>query len=347
MNWVDYFLILFGSSWAGVGLFRWYAVRRGMLDAPNDRTSHKEPKPRGGGIIFVVGSAILAGALYYFQIIDEELLIYFAPALVIGFLGFLDDMYGLSASVRFIVHFLCAAAMLFLFKEGGYLVQNYINLPLPLSFLLLTTAVVWFTNLFNFMDGTDGIAATEALFCLIVGGYIIFQSKGYEFATFAWGISALVGGFLTWNWPNAKIFMGDSGSGFLGFIIAVFALVSCKLFNISIVVWLILTSMFWFDASVTLLRRMQAKEKWYKPHRKHAYQRMAQSGWSHGKVLVSTMLINSVLSGLALWAFYKPQLAEIILTMSIAFLSCIYILVELAKPMFHDYHLNIKRVEDS
>ncbi len=346
MSWIDYFLVLFGASWAGVGLFRWYAVRKGMLDAPNDRRSHKEPKPRGGGIIFIVGSAILAGALYSQHIIDVNQLVYFVPALVVGLLGFLDDKYALSASIRFIVQFICAAAMLFLLKEGGYLLKDYINIPLPLSFILMTTAVVWFTNLFNFMDGIDGVAATEALFCLSVGGFMIFQSQGYEYATFAWGVCALVAGFLTWNWPNAKIFMGDSGSGFLGFIIAAFALVGCKLFNTSIIVWLILTSMFWFDATVTLLRRVWAKEKWYQPHRKHAYQRMAQSGWSHGKVLVSTMFINTILSGMTLWAFYRPQLAEIILMMSVAFLSAIYILVELTKPMFYNYHMDIKRIED-
>jgi len=350
MNWIDYFLVLFAASWAGVGLFRWYAVRKGMLDAPNDRSSHKEPKPRGGGIIFVLGSAILAGALYYYNILEQHELMYFAPALIVGLLGFMDDKYGLSATVRFFVQSACAVVMLFLLKEGGHLaqqyIQEYINIPLPLSFLLLTGAVVWFTNLFNFMDGTDGIAATEALFCLGIGGFIIFQSKGYDYATFAWGICALVAGFLTWNWPNAKLFMGDSGSGFLGFIIAGFALISCKLFNISIIVWLILTSLFWFDASVTLLRRIWAKEKWLKPHRKHAYQRMAQAGWSHGQVLVSTIMINSILSSMAIWAFYRPQLAEIILMMSVAFLTTIYILVELVKPMFHDYYMGIKRVED-
>lgn len=346
MSWVDYFLLLICLSWAGVGIYRWYAVSKGMLDAPNDRSSHMEPKPRGGGIIFVFGSALLAVTLYYYQLIALEEVLLFTPAVAIGLLGTLDDFKGLSASFRFIVHFLAASTLLFLLKEGGYLVQNFLDLPLPLCFMVLVVGIVWFTNLYNFMDGTDGLAATEALFCLGLGGYFIFAAEGFAFSTLGWGIMAMVIGFLIWNWPTAKIFMGDSGSGFLGFLIATFALIGHKQFNISIYVWLIMSSLFWFDATVTLIRRIIAKEKWYKPHRKHAYQRMVQSGWSHTKVLLSSIVINTVLAGLSYWAFHKPQLNEILLLVAIAFLAAVYVLVELAKPMYHDYHMDVTKVED-
>lgn len=345
MSWVDYFLLILGLSWAAVGIYRWYAIEKNIVDSPNDRSSHTEPKPRGGGIVFVLGGGVLAGILCYFELLPLTYAIYFLPAFLIGILGYLDDRVGLSVSTRMIMQFLCAAALLFLLQEGGALITSWLPLPLPLCFLVLVVGVVWFTNVFNFMDGIDGIATTEAMFCIGLGGFFFYEVKGFEMATLSWGMVALLTGFLTWNWPTAKIFMGDAGSGFLGFVIVTMAIIGYKLFQIPIFVWVILTGLFWYDTTVTLIRRMLAREKFLEGHCKHAYQRMVQYGWKHYQVLLATLLINSLISCLAVWAFYQPDLTPIILGIELLFLTCLYILVEIAKPMYKTWHSDVKLKE--
>lgn len=339
MTWASYLLLLFGLSWAFIGFFRWYAISKGMIDVPNDRSSHYEPVPRGGGIILCLGWAILVGIFYYYQMLAQQYIWYFLPVLIVGLLGFWDDQKGLSASFRFVVQVLCAMASLLVTLEGGGIVQSWFStIPLPVCFLISAFVIVWMVNLFNFMDGSDGMAATQAIFIFGIGGYILFQVHAVELATLAWGLVALLGGFLTWNWPTARIFMGDSGSCFLGFLIALYALISYKLFDVPLAVWIILTGLFWFDATITLLRRMFAGEDWRKPHRMHAYQRLIQGGWSHQRVLLGAIFMNSLLSGLALLAFKEPRLLTFSLGLSIALLSCAYLMCELYKPMFKKWH---------
>lgn len=345
MNWYDYILLLICLSWICVGIYRWYARNKGILDTPNDRSSHKVPTPRGGGIVLVLGIASLLGFLFHFKIIEKAEALYFIPVFFVGILGYIDDRKGLSSIFRLVIHFITAGAFLLIIREGGTLMQTWFDLPLPVNFLLLTTAIVWSINLYNFMDGTDGIATMEAMFCLTVGGFILYFSQGYALATFAWGIVAILGGFLIWNWPVAKIFMGDSGSGFLGFLLAAFALISYKLFNVPIMVWGILSSLFWFDATVTLFRRMMAKEKWYEPHKKHAYQRIVQSGWSHQQLLLATIPVNMILSSLALWGFFRPNYLPVAFVSAVLLLTCLYVLAEIAKPMYRTWHTGVKPLD--
>ena len=144
--------------------------------------------------------------------------------------------------------------------------------------------------------------------------------------------------FFVWNWPVARIFMGDSGSYFLGFTISVFAILSHKYYDISLVVWGILTSLFWFDATVTLVRRFIKREKWRQPHRLHAYQRLIQHGWSHQLVLILAMCVNVFLSAMAYFAFKQPQYEIIWLYISLIMLTFLYLLVELAKPMYRAWY---------
>jgi len=246
---------------------------------------------------------------------------------------------GLSAGIRFGVQCLAAIISLFLIGEGGYLVQPWLSsVPLPLCFLVLSIAIVWMINLFNFMDGSDGIAASEGLFVFAVGGYILFQYHAQEMATLAWGLAALLAGFLAWNWPIARIFMGDCGSYFLGFMVALYALISYKLFNVPLMIWVLLTGLFWFDATITLVRRILAGEEWRKPHRKHAYQRLLQSGWSHQSVLFGTIGVNSILSVLAYVVSKDPRLSVFAFAAALLLLSCVYILVEITKPMYKKWH---------
>lgn len=340
MSWFAFLTLLFGLSWAGVGVFRWYAINKGMLDKPSARSSHVVPTPRGGGVVFFLGWMTLLGVLYYYYIVNQNYLWLFAPAVLMGLIGFIDDHKPLSASVRFLVQCLACAASLFILNEGGTLILPWVSLPLPLCFFIMVVAMVWMVNLYNFMDGADGIAASQGIVIFTVGGFVLFQYHAYELATLAWGLAALLAGFLTWNWPTARIFMGDCGSYFLGFMVGLYALVSFKQFNVPLTIWIILTSLFWFDATVTLLRRILAGDDWRKPHRSHAYQRLIQSGWGHQKVLIGMWIVNGGLSILA-WSVHRdPNLAPFALGVAVAVLSCLYLLVEIAKPMYKSWHDN-------
>lgn len=338
MSWFAYIFLLFGLSWSFVGMYRWHLISKGLFDHPNARSSHFLPTARGGGAIFSLGWMLLIGVLHYYNYITLKTLMLFAPALLIAVVGLIEDRKGVSAKTRFITHCVAATACLFMLGEGGNLIFDQLPffLPLPLCFVLLIFTLVWMTNLYNFMDGSDGMAATQGIFVFAVGGFFIYQynaTEALELATLAFGLVALIAGFLVWNWPMSRIFMGDSGSCFLGFTIAIFALASYKLLNMPILLWVILSALFIFDATVTLLRRIIAKEKWREPHRKHAYQRLIQLGWSHHHVLMGAIATNAVLAGLATLAYYDPRLMPFSLGVSFAFLTSLYIIIEIAKPM--------------
>lgn len=340
MSWFNFILLLYGLSWAFVGIFRWYAIEKGMIDQPNARSSHIAPTPRGGGVVFFIGWLILLATLYYFHIVSQDYLWVFVPVVMMGLLGFWDDHKRLSSAFRFLIQCIAASLALVIMGEGGELIQNWLpfTIPLPVCFVALTLAIVWVINLFNFMDGSDGIAATQAIFVFSAAGYMLFRLNAYTLGVLAWGLVAILAGFLTWNWPTARIFMGDSGSYFLGSLMAIYALVSYKLFQMPILLWVILTSLFWFDATITLLRRMMAGEDWREPHRSHAYQRLIQSGWSHQKVLLWAIVVNGILAGLALMAYFDPRLSYFALTSAIMLLSCLYIMVEIIRPMFRKWN---------
>ncbi|MCS5712018.1 glycosyltransferase family 4 protein [Candidatus Berkiella aquae] len=342
MTWLAYLILLFGLSCIGVGIFRAYAIDKGMLDQPGPRSSHIAPTPRGGGVIFFFGWLLLIAVLFHYRVIGEDCLWLFSPAAVVGLMGFWEDHKGLSVATRFFIQCLCAIGTLFFLQEGGYLLQDYLPfaIPLPIAFFGIVFLMVWMVNLYNFMDGSDGMAAMQGIFIFSMGGFFLFQAQGFELAILAWGLVALLMGFLVWNWPVAQVFMGDCGSYFLGFLVSVYALVSNQYYQIPLAAWGILTSLFWFDATITLVRRMLAGQKWYEPHRSHAYQRMIQHGWGHRKVLIASMFVNAVLSVLAWICVYEPRLQVFAFAGAVIFLLCLYLMVEAAKPMFVPFYKN-------
>lgn len=338
MSWFNYFLMLFGLSWAFVGFYRSYALRKGIVDKPNVRSSHSVITARGGGFVFGLLWFALIGICFYMRWIPQNTALIFLPALIILALGFRDDMKGLSKKTRLIGQTAAALLSLYVMEINSITLLNNIEVPVWLSWPILTLFIVWMTNLMNFMDGSDGLASVEAIFVLGVGAYAFIHIGAYSYAVLSFGLVSLVAGFLTWNWPKASIFMGDSGSAFLGFVIALFAIASNKWYNVPFEFWLILSAAFWFDATVTLIRRILAKEKWTEPHCKHAYQRLLQAGWSHAFVLVGTIIINSVLALMALWAYDHPELQSLILLASVCFLTIIYVVIEMNRPMYRTWY---------
>ncbi|MFZ5594709.1 MAG: MraY family glycosyltransferase [Pseudomonadota bacterium] len=330
-------LLTFVASWFLVGRFRAYALTKGLLDNPNARSSHTLATPRGGGLVFmllwpVAGiSAILLGVWSL-----QQALVFLPGAALIGLIGYWDDHHDLPARWRALVHFLAAAGGVAVLGGTDTLDLGMTELHLGwVASVLAVLTIVWSVNLFNFMDGTDGIAGVEAFFVFSVGGLLLWQAGGAALAAPIWALAAAVAGFLVWNWPRAKIFMGDVGSGFLGFLIAVFALAGEAWFGVPALLWVILYGVFWFDATITLLRRIAAGERWYAAHRSHAYQRLHHGGgWSHGRILWGVIALNTVLASLALWAnAHREMLPWAVLT-TFAVLAAAYAMVERIAPMY-------------
>ena len=267
------------------------AVRRaalayGVLDVPNARSSHSRVTPRGGGLAIVLTTLLAFTALELLGVLELRLWAALAAGgLMLAVLGAVDDLRPLPASLRLAVHVL--AALWAIGWLGG--------IPGMGRFgeLLALLGVVWAINLFNFMDGIDGIAGSEAAFIAL--GSILPMSlchagAGLIAASLALGCASL--GFLVWNWPPAKVFMGDVGSVYLGYVIAVLALSSSRSSSTAVWVWLILGAVFFVDATVTLLRRMLRGASARQAHRTHAYQWLARSWQSHAKVTLAVWLVN-------------------------------------------------------
>ena len=203
---------------------------------------------------------------------------------------------------------------------------GFYSLQWPIIFTFVAViAVVWAVNFFNFLDGIDGYIGTEVVFIGISAYILTGEIIGLVLA-------ASVGGFLILNWQKAKIFMGDVGSTLLGFIVAILAIYYQNTEKTSIVVWLILTSVFWFDATITLLRRIRNKEKLSQAHRNHAYQRIVQSGRSHQKTVLFALLINAAGFCLAFLAMKFNNLSLLFLLFDIAILTVVLRYVDGKKP---------------
>jgi Fuc2NAc and GlcNAc transferase len=303
-------------------LVRKFAIFRGVLDVPNTRSSHVAVTPRGGGLAIVLTATVaLAGLALAGMIRPNLLLVLIGGGGAVAFAGFVDDRDSLPAVARLIVHL--SAALWAVFWLGGLpaivLHQQVVQLGWS-GDVLAVVGVVWVLNLFNFMDGIDGIAASEAVF--VTGGALLPMaicgvSGDVSAAALILGAACL--GFLVWNWPPAKIFMGDVGSGYVGYAIATLALAAARQSPVAVWVWLILGGVFFVDASVTLVRRLIRGERVYQAHRSHAYQWLARRWGSHRRVTIVVMWVNCLwLLPCALLAALHPAYAAVATVASLA-----------------------------
>ena len=313
------------------GLMRLYALRNNLIDVPNVRSSHISPTPRGGGVAivtaFFASTLLLASA----GLIDTAML----RALLIGggamaLVGFLDDCWHLRASVRFGVHLAAALAVVIMLR--GVPESAFAGWGLHgvwIGSLMAVLVLVWVTNLFNFMDGIDGIAGSEAVFVSGAGAWLNWSRGGSPGLTAAMlCLAAASLGFLRWNWPPARIFMGDVGSGFLGFTLIVLGLAAYQRGTIPFEVWGILGGFFFVDATITLLRRMARGDQWFEAHRTHAYQWLARRWKAHLPVTLSVSAIN--VGWLLPWAWLAtryPAYAKEFLVVALAPVIVLVILV--------------------
>jgi len=267
-------------------LIRRFAIKNKIVSIPNERSLHAIPTPLGGGLAIVLTWYIGISILFFSDIIDSSLYFALLTGVLLTIVSLIDDLIGLKPSIRLFFHFV-TAIIAFVFLEGlrpliiPGIDINYLFLIYPMAIV----GMVWFINLYNFMDGVDGFASLETIIICLV----LFIMSGSIINIV---LIACISGFLYWNWPKAKIFMGDVGSTQLGFILIVIGIYFHNTYQFSILNWIMLSSPFWFDATFTLYRRWRNGEKLSEAHLKHAYQRIVQAGFSHQKVNFFLILIN-------------------------------------------------------
>jgi Fuc2NAc and GlcNAc transferase len=291
---VAIFLATLVLTWA----IRKFAQRVGMVDVPNERSSHVAPTPRGGGMaIALVTTAVLGLQTVRGEMSILEFAAVGAGGFGIALLGFADDWRSLSTRQRLGAHL--AVAILAIVAIGGMPPLRVGAHSISLGwfgYVCGALGIVWMLNLFNFMDGIDGLAASEGAFVGFAGALILsFGGTGSDLAavSMTFGVACLA--FLFWNWPPARIFLGDAGSGHLGYCIACLALLAGHENPVALPIFLILNGVFVTDATVTFVRRISRNERYDVGHRTHGYQRLARRWGGHRRVTVSVLLVNVLL----------------------------------------------------
>jgi Fuc2NAc and GlcNAc transferase len=291
-------LVIFTVFVASLGLTGWFrhqALAHRFLDVPNSRSSHTIATPRGGGVAIVLSTLVALLALGWTDRLPwPSVWSLCGGGVLAALIGFVDDRRHVPPRWRLVGHF--AAASLVLSTLGGAPPLTAMGFVLAsgwLGFAIAALYLVWMLNLTNFMDGIDGIAGVETITVCLSG---IFVSGVGAPGTHLWFAPLVLAsatlGFLVWNWPPAKIFMGDSGSGFLGLMLAALSLQAGWVSNRLFWSWVILLGVFVVDATVTLIRRMARGEKFYEAHRSHAYQHAAIRKGAHLPVTVAVGVIN-------------------------------------------------------
>ncbi|MCV6622941.1 MAG: glycosyltransferase family 4 protein [Cellvibrionaceae bacterium] len=311
--------LLAALSWGLSHAVRCYALKAQVVDVPGERSSHSQVTPRGGGLAIVICASLYA---IYLSVQTPSLIAWllaiFLPAGLLGLFSFIDDHRPLSRRLRMLVHMACAALFIYLLPTtsslqlGTYSIAINSFWALPFSLI----AISWLINLYNFMDGIDGIAATEAI-SLLFGLQIIIAANGAGFDQILMGLAAIISGFLFINWAPAKIFMGDIGSCFLGLALAAVACYCSAYYQISLWSAIILLAAFICDASWTLLYRILSKQAWNEPHRSHSYQILSRRWESHSKVVCAMLAMNALwLLPLALLADYYSAWGGVIFALA-------------------------------
>ncbi|WP_443695764.1 MraY family glycosyltransferase [Pseudomonas sp.] len=295
MVWI-FFVIAGCISLLLTSALRRYALSKSLIDVPNARSSHTVPTPRGGGVAIVLSFLLLVPLLSIFSLLPWASAWGLIGAGVgVAVLGFLDDHGHIAARWRLLGHF--SAAVWALFWLGGIPPLTIMGVVFDMGWIGVVLSLfylVWMLNLYNFMDGIDGLASVEAI-AVCLSASLIYALMG--FSSLVWApllLSFTVAGFLYWNFPPAKIFMGDAGSGFLGVTLGILSLQAACASPALLWVWVILMGVFVVDATFTLVRRLVRGDKVYEAHRSHAYQYASRQFGRHLPVTLTVGLVNVV-----------------------------------------------------
>ena len=286
-------------SWALTWSVRCYALSRNIMDNPNHRSSHSVATPRGGGLAFVTAFLIAVPLVAYWGFVSQAgCFALMGAGLFLAALGFFDDFGHIAASWRLLGHF--SACTLAVFWLGGMPSITFFAWSLPTNLVadgLAVIYLVWLLNLYNFMDGIDGIAGVEAVSVCLGAAGIYWLSGMPGLMVLPLLLASSVMGFLLWNFPPARIFMGDVGSSFLGFVLGVLSIQAASVNKAYFWSWLILLGVFIVDATFTLGCRALQGAKLHEAHRSHAYQHAALRFNGHRPVTLAVLGLN------VLWLF--------------------------------------------
>jgi Fuc2NAc and GlcNAc transferase len=284
------------------GLYLRLARRLQLLDRPNDRSSHRQPTPHGGGVPLLLSCALgMLLCRIWSGPWPDVYPVFMLAALLLMLVGVRDDLRGLSVGMRMSAYTLLSLVMaVYLLSplwSGGLLI---------IGGIMGAIVLLWSLNLYNFMDGIDGIAAIQ---CILACGSAALLSWGSgaapDYPLFCLLLAASHLGFLVWNWPPARLFMGDAGSVPTGFLLAALAILGGVQGQLDPLCWLILLAAFVTDATWTLLWRMFSGQRFLQPHRLHAYQRVSRYWGSHLPVDLGLVALN------ALWLFPLAWCAQV------------------------------------
>jgi Fuc2NAc and GlcNAc transferase len=322
-------LATFGLSVALCGVYLRFARSRQLLAVPNERSSHSQPTAHGGGLALVSAFTLglLLAALMY-GTWEPSFLVLAGLALILMVVGVVDDLKGLTVRLRMTLYTLACfwlAATLLPVIGSDTVLRNAALL------LLATGAMLWALNLYNFMDGIDGIAALQTVLACCCAAWLSWQTgHGDQYALFCLLLAAAHSGFLVWNCPPARLFMGDAGSVPSGFLLASLVLLGAVQGQLNPLSWLILFAIFVTDATWTLWWRIGTGQAFMQAHRLHAYQRLSRFWGSHGKVDLLLLVINIVwLLPLATAVQQWPNLGMFLVIL--AYLPLIFGMVNLAR----------------
>lgn len=295
-----------------------YMIKKSLVASVNERSSHTVPTPHGGGIAIAITWFIGLFYLYFIGQIENNLFYALLFGAVISIVSFFDDIYELSPKLRLIIQAIAAIGGLYFLGGFETLTFGIFDIQNPIfTNIFAFFMIIWFINLYNFLDGINGYAGSEAVF-LSLAGFILFG--GNHFLVLA----VAVLGFLYWNWNKAKIFMGDVGSTLLGYNVAIFTIYYANQEPTNFWIWIILFGVYWFDATLTLIRRKLNKERLSQAHKKHAYQRLTQAGWSHYKVTNYSIGLNVLLFAIVYFIsniFVAFLLAFVVLVLVMKFID--------------------------
>jgi UDP-N-acetylmuramyl pentapeptide phosphotransferase/UDP-N-acetylglucosamine-1-phosphate transferase len=279
--------------WLATGALIPILRRRDMLDYPNERSSHVAPTPRGGGIA-VTGSILLSWvALDEAGLVSSSLISLALGTSLLALVSWIDDLRGLSPGIRLVAQGAAVTIGILVLPDTRGAFETWLG---PTLYFAATGLIwVWWMNLFNFMDGIDGLAVSEA--AAICGGLLLFTIIGDGADPAAAPLAAcMIGaaiGFLVWNWSPARIFLGDVGSVPLGYLSGFLLLDLAARGRWKIA--LILPLYFLADATITLFRRLLAGERIWRPHRRHFYQQAVRNGLAHTAVVKRVIAANLLL----------------------------------------------------
>lgn len=315
-------VVAFVGSCLGSMQYRRFAMERGIVAKLNSRTLHEKIVPRGGGVVF---AGIFSLAIVVIWLLGElstgVMLCFGLGGAAAAASGFIDDVHDVRAVRKLLIQLGLAAWMLITFTSALYrpLVSGSLGVWEIVLAAVLLFVPVWLINLYNFIDGIDGLAISGAVFICAAAILVLVLTGGDTRYVFLFALLAAAGlGFLLFNMPPASMFMGDAGSIFLGYCFSALVLSTVLSGQISVWTWLCILGYYLADTTTTTLTRMVLVERWYHGHRSHAYQNLARIWRSHAKVTYGILLYNVAWAlPLAVWSAYRPEWAPLAAALSL------------------------------